>query len=209
MATPSVFDLASAQRIAAAVRRVEIGDRSEAALRFRRIDPQQQRKVFRIATFEGAWAIGATKTVEFKYVTNTPNTASVLNLFFPWPGADGTTDCAIAREGTAWHLIDVPMQTATAVFVSATASQVIVEDIDVQTAFVATTATASIVSGISIAASLNTADCSISVSTTQSTSSISYASGGSVAATVTKSTATIAVIQGTHTATYLSFSVLS
>lgn len=207
MATPSVFDLASAQRIAAAVRRVEIGDRSEAALRFRRIDPQQQRKVFRIATFEGAWAIGGTKTVEFKYQTSTPNTASVLNLFFPWPGADGTTDCAIAREGAAWHLIDVPMQTATAVLVSATASQVIVEDIDVQTAFVATTATASIVSGISVAAALDTANCNITVSTTQSTSAISYVSGGTSISTVTKTTATIAVIQVTYTASFLSFSV--
>ena len=205
MATPSVFDLASAQRIAAAVRRVEIGDRSEAALRFRRIDPQQQRKVFRIATFEGAWAIGATKTVEFKYVTNTPNTASVFNLFFPWTGADGTTDCAIAREGTAWHLIDVPMQTATAVFVSATASQVIVEDIDVQTAFVPTTATASVVSGINVAAALNTASCDITVSTTQSTSSISYVSGGSLSKTVTKSTVAISVVSGTFTSVFLSF----
>jgi len=108
MADPVLFDRASAERIANAVRKVEIGDRSEAALRFRRELPQSQRKVFRIATFTGAWSIGATKTVTFKYQTATPNTAVAVNLFFPMPAPAGATDCAIARDGTAWHLIDVP-----------------------------------------------------------------------------------------------------
>jgi len=31
-----------------------------------------------------------------------------VNLFFPMPAPAGATDCAIARDGTAWHLIDVP-----------------------------------------------------------------------------------------------------
>jgi hypothetical protein len=207
MATPSVFDLASAQRIAAAVRKVEIGDRSESALRFRRVQPQQQRKVFRIATFSGAWAINSTKTVTFKYQTSTPNTASVTNLFFPFPALPGTTDCAIAKDGTAWFLVDVPFETATAVFITGTASQVIVDDVSIETAFSPTTTSVNIVSSISVAAALNTTDCAITVSTTQSTSSLSLTTGGSVASTVTKFTTEIAIVQGTFTASFVTFQV--
>ncbi|NBW22259.1 MAG: hypothetical protein EBR82_81340, partial [Caulobacteraceae bacterium] len=116
MPDPVIFDRSSAERIANAVRRVEIGDRTESPLRFDTVPPSQQRKTFRIATFTGSWAINETKTVTFKYQTSTPNTASVVNLFFPYPASTNATDCAIAREGTAWHLIDVPFQTATAVF---------------------------------------------------------------------------------------------
>lgn len=61
-------------------------------------------KVFRICTFTGAWSISASKTVTFKYQTNSPNTASAVNLFFDIPD-DGIKNCAIAKDGTAWHLI--------------------------------------------------------------------------------------------------------
>jgi hypothetical protein len=157
MATPSVFDLASAQRIAAAVRKVEIGDRSESALRFRSLQPQQQRKVFRIATFTGSWAIGETKSVQYKYVTSTPNTASVLNLFFQFPDVGQTADCAIARDGTSWFLVDVPFQTATAVFSGVAQST-------------------TVISGITISAVLNTSNCDITVTTTQETASVTLVS---------------------------------
>jgi hypothetical protein len=160
MADPVLFDRASAERIASAVRKVEIGDRSEAALRFRRVDAssqQSQRRVFRIATFTGAWSIGATQTVTFKYQTATPNTAVAVNLFFPFPAPAGATDCAIARDGTAWHLIDVPFQTATALFVSAGSVQ-------------------TVVSNIQIAATLNTSNCAITVSRTQTTAAVLVAS---------------------------------
>lgn len=61
---------------------------------------------FRICTFTGAWSIDALKTVTFKYVTNTPNTVSAVNLFADvGAGCGGPRDCAIARDGTAWHLI--------------------------------------------------------------------------------------------------------
>jgi hypothetical protein len=115
MADPVLFDRASAERIANAVRRVEIGDRSEAALSFRRELPQTQRKTFRVATFTGAWSIGATKTVTFKYQTSTPNTANAVNLFAMVSAPSGTADCAIARDGTAWHLIEWFQPTTTAV----------------------------------------------------------------------------------------------
>jgi hypothetical protein len=101
---PTFFDAASAIRIANAVRKVEIGDRSEKPLEFDAIPPSQ-RKVFRVATFTGAWSIGATKTVTFKYQTSTPNTAVALNLFAVVPSPTGSGDCAIAKEGTAWFLI--------------------------------------------------------------------------------------------------------
>lgn len=56
--------------------------------------------VFKIGTFTGAWAKGASKTVTFKYQTNITVTAS--NLFAAVPEGG---DCAIARDGTAWFLI--------------------------------------------------------------------------------------------------------
>lgn len=106
MATgPTFFDAQSAVRIANAVRKVEIGDRAEKPLEFDAVLPPQQRKAFRVATFSGAWSIGATKTVTFKYQTATPNTAVALNLFANVPAPSGSGDCAIAREGTAWFLI--------------------------------------------------------------------------------------------------------
>lgn len=104
MANPVILDASAAARIAATIQRVEIGDRSERPLTFSKVDTPG-RKTFRIATFTGAWSIGATKTVTFKYQTSTPNTASVLNLFANIPTFSGGRDCAIAREGTAWFLI--------------------------------------------------------------------------------------------------------
>ena len=184
---PVFFDVQSAARIANAVRKVEIGDRDEAALRFRRELPQQQRKTFRIATFTGAWSINATKTVTFKYQTNTPNTAVVTNLFFPVPAPAGATDCAIAKDGTAWFLIDVPLATATAVFVRSTAAGLVVS----------ATAQQTVVSNVQIAATLNTANCAITVTRTQATASV----------TVISSTATSVFVSSSYTATYLTLMV--
>ena len=156
MADPVIFDRSSAERIANAVRRVEIGDRSEAALRFDTVPPSQQRKTFRIATFTGAWAINSTKTVEFKYQTSTPNTASVVNLFFAYPASTNATDCAIARDGTAWHLIDVPFATATAVFSGGITTQ-------------------TVMSNVVVAAVLNTSNCQITVTRTNTTAAVTIA----------------------------------
>jgi len=104
MADPVIFDRSSAERIANAVRRVEIGDRTASPLRFDTVPPPQQRKTFRIATFSGAWAINATKTVTFKYQTTTPNTASVVNLVCGL-SPSGSCDVSIAKDGTAWFLV--------------------------------------------------------------------------------------------------------
>lgn len=121
MAERVVFLRTDAERIARAVRRVE-GLREGSPLTFRRVPAETpQRNVFRIGTFTGAWSTGTTKTVTFKNVTSTPNTVSALNLFFPVTGSS-TRDCAVAREGTAWYLIDVPLQTATALLIGQTSS---------------------------------------------------------------------------------------
>ena len=101
---PVFFDVQSAARISNAVRKVERGDRTEPPLRFDQIVPQQQRKTFRIATFSGAWSIGATKTVTFKYATTTPNTVNVTNLVCGL-SPTGSCDVSIAKDGTAWYLV--------------------------------------------------------------------------------------------------------
>jgi hypothetical protein len=65
---------------------------------------QQPQKVFRICTFTGAWPINTSKTVTFRGVTNTPNTVSAVNLFYDLPN-NGNSTCAIAKDGTAWYLV--------------------------------------------------------------------------------------------------------
>lgn len=62
-------------------------------------------RVFRICTFSGAWNIGDTKTVTFKYQTQTPNTVAAINLFATIGTSTATRDCAIARDGSSWFLI--------------------------------------------------------------------------------------------------------
>jgi hypothetical protein len=62
-------------------------------------------KVFRVCTFTGAWSIGEEKTVTFSNRTNSPNTASAVNLFTDFTATSATTTCVIAKEGTAWYLV--------------------------------------------------------------------------------------------------------
>ena len=71
-------------------------------------------KNFRVCTFTGAWSVGSTKAVTFRGVTATPNTVSATNLFFPISGAGGS-DCGIAKDGTAWFLVAVPMTQASVI----------------------------------------------------------------------------------------------
>ncbi len=111
------FTPRSAQRIARVVRAVENARPPGVALEFRTQIIEADKKVFRVATYTGAWPIGSAKTVTFKNQTNTPNTVSATNLFFPVTStAAGSRDCAVAKDGTAWFLIDVVQQT-TAVIV--------------------------------------------------------------------------------------------
>lgn len=66
--------------------------------------PQPAAKTFRICTFTGAWAINASKTVTFKNQTATPNTVSVVNLVCGL-NPSGSCDVSVAKDGTAWYLV--------------------------------------------------------------------------------------------------------
>jgi len=224
MAGGVFFDPDSAVRIANAVRKVEIGDRSERPLTFDTVSPQQQRKVFRIATFTGAWSVNSSKTVTFKFQTSTPNTANAINLFFPVVGtAAGNRDCAIAKDGTAWYLIDVRFYTATAVFVGATQSQTVISAASTNSLTVMTAGSTSRITYAgagatqtfltAVAASLNTSNCTITVSTTNATVAIagstqtatiiSNASTQTVTVMSSVATQSIAVLTSTYTAAFL------
>jgi hypothetical protein len=176
------FTRPAAQRIAKVVRTVEAGDRGQPGLRFDHPMPGGVQKVFRVCTFTGSWAIGAAKTVTYKYQTSTPNTAIATNLFFPVTGT-ASADCAIAREGTAWFLIDVPFYTATGVFVKSTASSI----------SVTSTAALSLVTDVNIAASLNTTNCTISIRKTLTTATAVFITG----------TATSSYIELSRTVTFV------
>ena len=151
--------------------------------------PAPAGKVFRICTFTGAWAINAEKTVTFRGVTATPNTVSALNLFFPVTSTatSASTDCAIAKDGTAWYLVDVPFETATAVFVGSTATGIAVSS----------TQSTSLVTDVTLSATLNTSNCTISIGKTLVTASTIFVTG----------TATGVFVQSTFTATFLRFKV--
>jgi hypothetical protein len=139
------------------VRAVEGGDRDAGPLTFGNRGVAGNPKTFRVCTFTGAWSINDTKTVTFKNQTATPNTVAAVNLFFPFPAPASATDCAIAKEGTAWYLIDVPFETATAVFAGATSSTSVMTD-------------------VTLSASLNTSACTISIGKTLVTSSVTIVS---------------------------------
>jgi hypothetical protein len=105
MALPVNFDPNAAIRIYNAVRKVEAGDRDQKPLTFRTVSDPPRAKAFRMATFTGAWSINASKVVTFANQTSTPNTASVRNDLVNLPNS-GSRKCAIAREGSAWYLIN-------------------------------------------------------------------------------------------------------
>lgn len=117
------FTRESATRIANVVRTVEIGVPKLRPLVFDRVvrDGGDSGKVFRVATFTGAWQIGTLKAVTFAYQTATPNTVAVTNLFFPYPN-NGAQNCAIARDGTAWFLVDVVFSVGVITYVQSIAS---------------------------------------------------------------------------------------
>lgn len=59
-------------------------------------------KTFRIATFTGAWSVNSDKTVTL--VSDTAQTLTATNLFYDLPNS-GDSTCAIAKDGTAWYLV--------------------------------------------------------------------------------------------------------
>lgn len=105
------FTRGAAERIARVVRLVEQGERDQAGPRYGQVADAPGGKVFRICSYTGAWSIGSTNTVTFKNQTTTPNTVSATNLFLPLPNL-GTRDCAIAKDGSAWYLLQAQFDTA-------------------------------------------------------------------------------------------------
>lgn len=107
------FTRGAAERIADAVRKVEIGERGGGHLR---LEPQSvvgRQKTVRICTFTGSWSIGSAKTVTFKNQTTTPNTVSATNLFWPIPEGP-QRDCSIAKDGSQWYLLVPQLEAGTA-----------------------------------------------------------------------------------------------
>jgi hypothetical protein len=185
---PTQFTRESAERIANVVRAAELASPAARPLSFERVDTPQKQRLFRVCTFTGAWSINAEKTVTFKNQTATPNTVAAVNLFFPVTStAAGSTDCAIAKDGTAWYLIDVPFETATAIFAGATTTGIVVSS----------TQSTSRVTDVTLSATLNTSNCTISIGKTLVTASTIFVTG----------TATSVFVQSTFTATFLRFKV--
>lgn len=99
------FTRGAAERIANAVRKVEVGERGGGQLEFENRGQQGVgRKTFRVCTFTGSWSIGSAKTVTFKNQTTTPNTVSAINLVVGLV-PPGSCDVSVAKDGTAWYLL--------------------------------------------------------------------------------------------------------
>ena len=98
------FTRPAVDRIARVVRAVENARPAGGGLRSRAVVEAGSSKLFRVCTFTGAWPINTAKTVTFKNVTSTPNTASAMNVFLALLDR-GSQPCGIAKEGTAWYLI--------------------------------------------------------------------------------------------------------
>jgi hypothetical protein len=197
---PTQFTRESAERIARVVRAAELAVPQARPLTFDRIDPQ--RKIFRVCTFTGAWAIGSAKTVTFRNVTSTPNTVSAVNLFFPVSSAPtAALNCAVAKDGSQWYLVDIPFETATANFIGSTQSITYVTGTSVGTT-IAGVETRNYITDVAISASLNTSSCTITVGKTLTTAAASFVTGTSTAV-FASGTATTSVIAGTYTAAYI------
>jgi hypothetical protein len=97
------FTRESAERVARVVRQAELTPAGASPLTFgNRVGGSG--KVFRVCTFTGSWSIGSSKNVTFKYQTTTPNTVSATNLVCGLSPA-GACDASIAKDGTAWFLL--------------------------------------------------------------------------------------------------------
>jgi hypothetical protein len=149
------FTRRDADRIGRVVRTVEAGDKKGNALTFgHRQQPGQVVDIFRTARFTGSWSVDSTATVEFTNSTFTPQTATANNLFC----SIETGDVGVAKDvDNTWYLIAWEMETATAVFVTATA-------------------TTAVLQSVTVAATQSTSDCSINVVTTQNSHGITVIS---------------------------------
>ena len=99
------FTRAAGERIGRAVIAVERQTKGAAPLTFEHQTPSvtQTTKVFRVATFSGAWSKDTLKTVTLRGSTTT---LSVENFICTFPD-DGSKNIAVAKDGTGWFLLNV------------------------------------------------------------------------------------------------------
>jgi hypothetical protein len=103
----------AAKRIANVVRTVEAGPRG-----VQPVDWGMPRLdgvggiVFRMATYTGSWTINTDNTV--KFLSNTEQTALARNILLTLPEATEDRNCAVAKDGTAWFLINWQQDVVTA-----------------------------------------------------------------------------------------------
>jgi hypothetical protein len=119
MADLTQFDVRSATRIARVVQSVEQEPQRAKPLTFDVAVAQPRQKSIKLGTYTGAWATNQFKTVTFRY---SPLTVSAINLFLNLP-SNGQRRCAVAKDGTAWHLIQ--WQQDAAVTTTATADVIV------------------------------------------------------------------------------------
>jgi hypothetical protein len=176
------FTRESAERIAGVVRQAELTPPAASPLTFAKRFEERAPQQVRAATFSGAWPIGSTKVVTFKYAP----TATVNAFNLSWPitlTAYSNEDCIVGREGTNWWLVVPRLEARTAILVTQTASQLICSG----------TATQSVVTDVSISGSLNTSSCAITIGRTVTTTSVR----------VVSATATMVAISSSFTASVL------
>jgi len=165
-------------------------------------------RVIKLASFIGPWAKNAANVITFK---GTARTANAANLFFPVPGTH-TRECAVAKIGTAWHLIDVPFNERTAMFAGKTATQAVFGTGSTSSiTFIpsGSTSTLNYIGSVSpqsetityltgVSAVLNTSNCTITVTPSTQSKSVVTAVNSQTA------TATSVSLAGTQTATVVS-----
>jgi hypothetical protein len=110
MADLTQFDFPSAVRIARVVRAVEQEPRRARPLTFGAVLNDVGRKAIRLGTYTGSWPADQTNTVTLRGSTAT---LLAVNLFLSLPD-NGQRNCAIAKDGTAWHLIQWQWDASTA-----------------------------------------------------------------------------------------------
>lgn len=127
------FTRSAGERVARSVMGFEKMSDAASGLSFEHVTPALvNAKVFRIATFTGAWEINTFKTVTFR---NSTNTASVENLFVTLPAPPTAKPVGIAKDGTSWELVSWPMATATAIFIATTQATTFLTDVDLDITF--------------------------------------------------------------------------
>lgn len=194
------FTRESAERIASVVRTAEVTPQAASPLTFDKRFPERMPKQVRAATFSGAWPIGSSKTVTFKYLPTA--TATVVNLSWPIT-LDGyvNEDCVVGREGTSWWLVVPKLEERTAVFVTQTQSFRAVTSTAVGT-YASAVQAFSAITDIQLSAELNTNNCEITVSKTVHTTEVRVVSA-TATAVFASGTTTIPIASQTATSVYL------